>query len=46
MLAARLGVPVDEAFHILRAHARSHRRRLAEVAGDVVHQRLHLGRIP
>ncbi|WP_405737767.1 GAF and ANTAR domain-containing protein [Streptomyces sp. NBC_00028] len=46
MLAARLSVPVDEAFHILRAHARSHRRRLAEVAGEVVHQHLELGRLP
>jgi len=43
MLAARLSVPVDEAFRILRAHARSHRRRLAEVAADVVHKQLELG---
>ncbi|WP_353698226.1 GAF and ANTAR domain-containing protein [Streptomyces sp. RG80] len=42
MLAARLSVTVDEAFQILRVHARSNRRRLTDVAGEVVRQRLDL----
>lgn len=42
MLAARLSVTVDEAFQIMRAHARSNRRRLTDVAGEVVHLRLDL----
>ncbi|MFJ9538187.1 ANTAR domain-containing protein [Streptomyces sp. NPDC101225] len=41
-LAARHSISVDEAFRILRAHARSHRRRLAEVASEVVARRLDL----
>jgi hypothetical protein len=41
-LAARLSVTVDEAFRLLRAHARSHRRRLTEVAREVVEHRLDL----
>jgi GAF domain-containing protein len=40
VLAARLSVTVDEAFHILRGHARSHRRRLTEVAREVVRRQL------
>ncbi|NNN37609.1 GAF and ANTAR domain-containing protein [Streptomyces sp. S3(2020)] len=43
MLAGRLAVSVDEAFHVLRGHARSHRRRLTDVAADVVRGRLDLG---
>ncbi|MDN3020714.1 GAF and ANTAR domain-containing protein [Streptomyces sp. S.PB5] len=42
MLAARLSVTVDEAFDILRTHARSQRRRLPEVAGEVVRRQLDL----
>jgi hypothetical protein len=41
-LAARLSVSVDEAFRLLRSHARAQRRRLAEVAKEVVEQRLDL----
>lgn len=36
MLAARHGLGVDEAFERLRRHARSHRRRVVEVAEEVV----------
>ncbi|GAB2989919.1 GAF and ANTAR domain-containing protein [Amycolatopsis acidiphila] len=36
VLAERLGIGVDEAFVSLRMYARSHRRRLAEVATSVV----------
>ncbi|MFF0184032.1 ANTAR domain-containing response regulator [Streptomyces sp. NPDC005244] len=43
VLAARRKVSVDEAFAVLRAHARSQQRRLAEVARDVVDGRLDLG---
>jgi GAF domain-containing protein len=35
-LATRLHIELDEAFHLLRNHARSNRRHLAEVARDVV----------
>ena len=42
-LAARHSITVDEAFRILRSHARSHRRRLTEVAQEVVERRLELG---
>jgi hypothetical protein len=41
-LAARHSISVDEAFRILRSHARSHRRRLTEVASEVVERRLDL----
>ncbi|MGY6025248.1 ANTAR domain-containing protein [Streptomyces spinosirectus] len=41
-LAARHSISVDEAFRILRSHARSHRRRLTEVATEVVDRRLDL----
>lgn len=40
MLAARDGVDVDHAFERLRAHARSTRRRVSDVAQDVVDRRL------
>ncbi|MFI5803535.1 ANTAR domain-containing protein [Streptomyces sp. NPDC051561] len=36
VLAARLGVTVDEAFNVLRRYARSNGRRLTEVAREVV----------
>lgn len=36
MMAGKLGVGVDEAFQILRDYARSHNRRLAEVAAEVM----------
>ncbi|MFG2793054.1 ANTAR domain-containing protein [Streptomyces sp. NPDC048419] len=41
-LAARHSISVEEAFRILRSHARSHRRRLTEVASEVVGRRLDL----
>ncbi|MGI5454188.1 ANTAR domain-containing protein [Streptomyces sp. CA-249302] len=41
-LAARHSISVDEAFHLLRSHARSQRRRLTEVAREVVERRLEL----
>lgn len=36
MMAGKLGVGVDEAFQILREYARSHNRRLADVAAEVM----------
>jgi hypothetical protein len=36
LVAGRLGVGVDEAFKILREYARSHNRRLADVAAEVM----------
>ena len=36
MLAQRAGIGVDEAFSLLRAHARTSQRLLTDVAGDVV----------
>jgi hypothetical protein len=36
MIAERQRIPVDEAFHRLRRHARNHSLRLADVAGDTV----------
>jgi GAF domain-containing protein len=38
-LATQLHIELDEAFHLLRARARSSRRHLAEVARDVVERR-------
>jgi GAF domain-containing protein len=40
VIAARLGIPVDDAFLRLRAHARTNRRRLADAAEDIVAGRL------
>lgn len=37
VLAARLALPVEDAFSLMRRHARDHRRRLDSVARDVVH---------
>lgn len=42
MLSARHGVDVDEAFERIRAHARTNRRRVAEVARYLVEGRLRL----
>ncbi|MGQ4385061.1 ANTAR domain-containing protein [Streptomyces sp. SAS_270] len=42
VLAAGLSVSVDDAFARLRGHARAHRRRLPEVAQEVVDGRLDL----
>jgi len=42
ILAAALSISVGEAFELLRSHARSHRRRLTDVARDVVERRLRL----
>jgi transcriptional regulator with GAF, ATPase, and Fis domain len=36
MLAERLGVTPDEAFHLLRGHARGHNRKLLDVAQEIV----------
>ncbi|MCX5420294.1 GAF and ANTAR domain-containing protein [Streptomyces sp. NBC_00078] len=41
-LAGRLSISVDEAFGVLRSHARSRRRRLTEVAREVVDRKLDL----
>jgi len=40
VIAHRNSVSVDEAFALLRSHARSNRRGIAEVAADVVNRRL------
>lgn len=42
MIAARRSVTVDEAFQILRTHARANQRRMTDVAGEVVQRRLDL----
>ena len=42
MVSAQLGVPMDEAFVRLRAHAFADRRSLRDVARDVVARRLRL----
>lgn len=42
MLSVRRGVTVDEAFALLRDYARSHRRRIAEIATDITEGRAHL----
>jgi len=41
-LAARHSISVDEAFRVLRAHARSNRRGLSDVAREVVDRQLDL----
>lgn len=43
MLAERAAIDVDEAFVRLRAHARSHNRRLGEVAADLIEGRMDIG---
>lgn len=42
-LAASCGITPSDAFELLRTHARSHRTKLAVVAGDVVAGRLVIG---
>ncbi|MEI5098871.1 ANTAR domain-containing protein [Streptomyces sp. PmtG] len=42
ILAARRSLSMDEAFTVLRGYARSHQRKLAGVAQDVVEGRLDL----
>ncbi|MEV0091384.1 GAF and ANTAR domain-containing protein [Streptomyces sp. NPDC050738] len=43
VLANRLTLSMDQAFELMRGYARSHRRKLAEVALDVVEGRLRPG---
>ena len=42
MTAARLGISLDSAFELLRAHARRNNLKLSDVATETVHQRLTL----
>jgi GAF domain-containing protein len=42
MLAERLGVAPDEAFGLLRGHARNHNRKLLDVAQEIVHGNVDL----
>lgn len=42
VLAARMGITPEEAFEVLRRHARSNRVKLQEVASGVVHDQLHV----
>jgi GAF domain-containing protein len=42
MTAARLGISLNEAFELLRGHARRNNMKLSAVANDTVHQRLTL----
>lgn len=46
VLSERLGVGVDEAFAVLRGHARHHNRRLTEMAREVVDGRRQLAGTP
>lgn len=36
MLAERAGLPMDQAFQVMRSYARSHNRRLSEVAAQII----------
>ena len=36
MLAERRGLPMDEAFQLIRGYARSHNRRLSEIAARII----------
>ncbi|TKG59274.1 GAF and ANTAR domain-containing protein [Prauserella endophytica] len=36
VLAQRAGLPMDEAFQVMRAYARSHNRRLSDVAAQII----------
>jgi AmiR/NasT family two-component response regulator len=40
MLSERVGIDVDQAFGLLRSHARNNNRRLVDVAQDVLDGRL------
>ncbi|MEU6847121.1 GAF and ANTAR domain-containing protein [Streptomyces sp. NPDC046716] len=42
MLSVRRGVSVDEAFTLLRGYARSHRRKITEIAADITEGRADL----
>ncbi len=42
MLSVRFGVPLDEAFARLRSYARSHQRKIAEVASEITEGRAEL----
>ncbi|HEY1529975.1 MAG TPA: GAF and ANTAR domain-containing protein [Galbitalea sp.] len=42
LISYQKGVAVEEAFELLRSYSRSSRRRLSDVADDVVHRRLEL----
>ncbi|MEX0952352.1 MAG: GAF and ANTAR domain-containing protein, partial [Nitriliruptoraceae bacterium] len=42
MLAEHHGISVDEAFHLLRGHARSHNRRLTDVARSIANRQFTL----
>jgi AmiR/NasT family two-component response regulator len=42
VLAERASLDMDEAFQTLRGYARSHNRRLSEVADDVVHRHVDI----
>ncbi|SFN66003.1 ANTAR domain-containing protein [Pseudonocardia ammonioxydans] len=44
MLAERFGLTTEQAFRLLRAHARNHNRRLTDLARAVVTGREHLPR--
>ncbi|GAA3239557.1 GAF and ANTAR domain-containing protein [Actinocorallia longicatena] len=45
-IAQRLGITVDEAFTLLRGHARSHNIKITEAARKVMDKQLHIGRAP
>jgi AmiR/NasT family two-component response regulator len=40
VLAERAGIHVDEAFAIMRRHARDHNKRIGRLAGDIVEGRV------
>ncbi len=42
MLSERAGTTVDQAFQLLREYARSHGRKIHEVAADVISENLRL----
>jgi GAF domain-containing protein len=44
IVAERAQMPVDEAFAVLRSHARNNNRRLADLARDVINGDIDLGR--
>lgn len=46
VLAERLGVSIDDAFGLLRDHARNRNARLRDVAADVVAGRVDLATLP
>jgi transcriptional regulator with GAF, ATPase, and Fis domain len=51
VLAQRAGLPMDEAFQVMRAYARSHNRRLSDVAVQIIdgtldYNHIHMGPRP